>query len=311
MKYLVTGGAGFIGSHLVEKLLSSGDKVICLDNFSTGERGNLKDFGGSSFKLIEKDVTQPLSIAEKIDVVYHLASPASPPDYFKLPVETLMAGSLGTYNALNLALENKAVFFLSSTSEIYGDPSISPQNEDLCGYVNPIWPRSVYEVSKRFAESITMTYNRKYGLKTRIVRIFNTYGPNMRIEDGRSIPNFIKLALQGKDLKIYGDGNQTRSFCYIDDVVEAFVKLPRIEYSQPVNIGNPEEISIFDLAKTVVKLTGSKSTITFHRPLDNDPKIRKPDISRAKKILEWEPTVGLKQGLEKTVESFKRKIGPL
>ncbi|MBN2363118.1 NAD-dependent epimerase/dehydratase family protein [candidate division WOR-3 bacterium] len=308
MTYLITGGAGFIGSHLTEKLLDLGHEVICLDNLSTGHRMNVEKFKNARFRFIEADVTTPIKFDGKIDVLFHFASPASPPDYFRLPVETLLAGSQGTYNALNLALENDAVFFLSSTSEIYGDPTISPQKEDLCGNVNPIWPRSVYEVSKRFAESITMTYHRKTGLKTRIVRIFNTYGPNMRIDDGRSIPNFIKFALSGEDITIYGDGRQTRSFCYIDDVTQAFILLSQTDYNYPLNIGNPEEISILDLARTIIDITGSKSDISFQNPLDDDPKIRKPDISMAQKILGWQPNVCLKEGLEKTVAAFKKKL---
>ncbi|MBN1620907.1 GDP-mannose 4,6-dehydratase [candidate division WOR-3 bacterium] len=307
MTYLITGGAGFIGSHLTQRLLREGKRVICLDNLSTGDMRNIEQNKSQGYKFIRGDVTKPIEIEEKADVVFHLASPASPPDYFRFPVETLLTGSVGTYNALNYALKNGALFFLSSTSEIYGDPLTSPQNEEYCGSVNPIWPRSVYEVSKRFSESMTMTFHREFGLSTRIVRIFNTYGPNMRLNDGRSIPNFVRSALSGQDITIYGDGSQTRSYCYIDDVVDAFLMLIDADYYLPINVGNPEEITIKELADSIVEATGSKSKIVFNKPLDDDPKTRKPDIGKAKHILGWEPKINLHQGLNLMIEAFRCK----
>ncbi len=305
MKALVTGGAGFLGSHLCDLLLTKGYEVVCVDNLVTGNDRNIAHIKRDTFSFVEHDVTKPLYLEEKLDFVYHLASPASPVDYLELPIQTLKVGALGTHNMLGLAKKHKARFLLASTSEVYGDPKVNPQPEEYWGNVNPIGPRGVYDEAKRFAEALTMAYHRAHKLDTRIVRIFNTYGPRMRLDDGRVVPNFIGQALRGEDLTVYGDGKQTRSFCYVSDEIEGIYRLMMSEYPFPVNIGNPEEYTILEFAKIIIKITGSKSKITF-KPLPvDDPKQRRPDITKAKKILKWEPNVSLEQGLKETIKYFK------
>ncbi|MCL6495551.1 MAG: SDR family oxidoreductase, partial [Ignavibacterium sp.] len=287
---VVTGGAGFLGSHLCDKLISEGFKVICIDNFITGNPDNIAHlFGNDNFTFIKHDVTNFIHVPGNVDYILHFASPASPIDYLKLPIQTLKVGSLGTHKALGLAKEKNAVFLLASTSEVYGDPLVHPQNEDYWGNVNPVGPRGVYDEAKRFAESLTMAYHRYHGLQTRIVRIFNTYGPRMRLNDGRVLPTFIYQALKGEPLSIFGDGSQTRSFCYVDDLIDGIYRLMLSNEVLPVNIGNPDEITIQQFAEEVLKLTGSKSTIAYHPLPEDDPKVRQPDISKAKKLLGWEP----------------------
>lgn len=308
MKALVTGGAGFLGSHLCEVLLAKGYEVICVDNLITGNIENISHIE-KEITYIEYDVTKPLYLEEKIDFLYHLASPASPVDYLEMPIHTLKVGALGTHNMLGLAKQHGARFLLASTSEVYGDPLVNPQNEEYWGNVNPIGPRGVYDEAKRFAEAMTMAYHRYHKLDTRIVRIFNTYGSRMRLNDGRVVPNFIAQALRGDDLTVYGDGSQTRSFCYVSDVIEGIYRLMMSDYTLPVNIGNPEEHTILEFANIILKITGSKSKISF-KPLPiDDPKQRRPDISRAKAILNWEPKVSLEQGLKQTIEYFKDVLG--
>jgi dTDP-glucose 4,6-dehydratase len=303
---VVTGGAGFIGSHLCNKLLSEGFKVICIDNLITGNLKNIdKVKNHINFSFIDHDVTKFISIKDKVDFILHFASPASPSDYLEFPIQTLKVGSLGTHNALGLAKEKNARFLLASTSEVYGDPQIHPQSEDYWGHVNPIGPRGVYDEAKRFAEALTMAYHRHHKISTAIARIFNTYGPNMRSNDGRAIPNFISQALDGEPITIYGDGNQTRSFCYISDQVEGLFKLLVSKIIEPVNIGNAEEISILELANRILKLTKSQSKIVFKKLPVNDPKTRQPDISKAIKELEWKPRIDLEEGLNNTIEYFK------
>jgi dTDP-glucose 4,6-dehydratase len=312
MRIVITGGAGFIGSHLCEFLLQKDHEVICVDNLITGRKENLSAImKNKNFTFIEHDVTQPMFFDEKIDWIFHMASPASPVDYQIHPIHTLKVGSLGTYTMLGVAKKYKSRFLLASTSEVYGDPEIHPQNEEYWGHVNTIGPRGVYDEAKRFAEAITMAYHRVHGLETRIARIFNTFGPRMRLNDGRAVPNFIDQALQNQPLTIYGDGSQTRSFCYITDQIDGLYRLMSSEYAQPVNIGNPEELTILEFAKLIKKLCNSKSSITFHPLPTDDPKQRKPDISRAKEVLGWEPKVPLRVGLEKTIDYFKdiRKKG--
>lgn len=304
-KALVTGGAGFLGSHLCELLLAKGYEVICADNLITGNDQNIAHIKSDKFSFIEHDVTKPLYFEEKLDFIYHLASPASPIDYLELPIQTLKVGALGTHNMLGLAKEKKARFLLASTSEVYGDPQVNPQPEEYWGNVNPIGPRGVYDEAKRFAEAMTMAYHRAHKLDTRIVRIFNTYGPRMRLNDGRVVPNFIGQALRGEYLTVYGDGSQTRSFCYVSDEIEGIYRLMMSEYSLPVNVGNPEEHTILEFAKIIIKITGSGSKIIF-KPLPvDDPKQRRPDITRARKILKWEPRVSLEHGLKETIKYFK------
>jgi len=309
MKTIVTGGAGFIGSHLCEYLLDDGHKVICIDNLITGKRENIEEFlGKKEFEFIEYDVTKPYPAEEKIDWIFHLACPASPVDFEIYPIEILKVGSIGTLNMFELARKHKSRFLLASTSEVYGDPEINPQGEDYWGHVNPIGIRSVYDESKRFAEALTMAYHRKHGLDTKIARIFNTFGPKMRLDDGRVVPNFIDQALNNKPITVYGDGSQTRSFCYVSDEIEGLVKLMNSDYNLPINIGNTRELTILDFAKKIKKLCNSKSEITFHPLPKDDPKQRRPDIKKAKKILGWEPKISLEEGLEKTIKYFKNKL---
>lgn len=307
---VITGGAGFIGSHLADFFINRGDKVYVLDNLLTGNLKNIEHlFGKDNFIFFNHDVTNFIHIPEKVDYILHFASPASPVDYLEFPIQTLKVGALGTHKALGLAKEKKAVFLLASTSEVYGDPLINPQPETYWGNVNPIGPRGVYDEAKRFAEALTMAYHRYHGVNTRIVRIFNTYGPRMRLNDGRVVPNFITQALKGEPLTVYGDGSQTRSFCYIDDLINGITKLLEIDFHEPVNIGNPEEYSILEFAKIIIELTESKSEITFKPLPQDDPKVRRPDITRAKELLGWEPQISVKEGLKKTIRYFKEELG--
>lgn len=302
---LITGGAGFIGSHLCEMLIDRGFKVTCIDNLLTGNIGNIEHlFGLDDFRFIKHDVTEFIHIPGEVHYILHFASPASPKDYLDFPIQTLKVGALGTHKTLGLAKEKKATFLLASTSEVYGDPLVHPQNEDYWGNVNPIGPRGVYDEAKRYAEAITMAYHRYHNVDTRIVRIFNTYGPRMRLNDGRAIPAFISQALTGEPLTVFGTGTQTRSFCYIDDMVNGIYSLMLSKEPNPVNIGNPHEMSIMDLAKTIIEMTGSKSEILM-RPLpEDDPKVRQPDITKAKKVLEWRPEVPFDEGLKTTIKWF-------
>ena len=306
---VVTGGAGFLGSHLCDKLISEGLKVICIDNLLTGNIENIEHLiGNEDFLFIKHDVTNYTHVPGRVDYILHFASPASPIDYLKFPIQTLKVGSLGTHKALGLAKEKNARFLLASTSEVYGDPVVHPQTEDYWGNVNPIGPRGVYDEAKRFAEAITMAYHRFHNVDTRIVRIFNTYGPRMRLNDGRALPAFISQALQGEDITVFGDGKQTRSFCFVSDLMDGIYKLLMSGETDPVNIGNPEEITIEDFAKEVVALTGSKSKLVFTELPEDDPKVRQPDISKAKSILGWEPKVSRQQGLNVTLNYFKAKL---
>ncbi len=309
---VVTGGAGFLGSHLCDRLLHEGLKVICIDNLLTGNPDNISHlFGNENFRFIKHDVTNYVYVPDRVDFILHFASPASPIDYLKFPIQTLKVGSLGTHKVLGLAKEKKARFLLASTSEVYGDPAIHPQSEDYWGNVNPIGPRGVYDEAKRFAEAITMAYYRYHGVETRIVRIFNTFGPRMRLDDGRALPAFVGQALRGEDISVFGDGSQTRSFCFVSDLVDGIFKLLMSNEVYPVNIGNPEEITIKQFAEEVIKLTGSKSKLAFHVLPEDDPKVRQPDISKAKKILGWEPKVTRSEGLKITIDFFKRVIPTL
>ncbi len=305
MKTLVTGGAGFIGSHLCDLLIEKGHEVICVDNLITGDARNIAHIDNDRFSYIKHDVTKPLYIDDDIDFLFHLASPASPIDYLELPIQTLKVGALGTHNMLGLAKGKGARFLLSSTSEVYGDPLVNPQTEEYWGNVNPIGPRGVYDEAKRFAEAMTMAYHRYHGVDTRIVRIFNTYGPRMRLNDGRVVPNFIGQALRGEDLTVYGDGSQTRSFCYVSDEVNGIYRLMMSDYTDPVNIGNPEEHTILEFAKLIIRITGSDSKITFKDLPVDDPKQRRPDIGKARELLGWEPEVSLEQGIKETIKYFK------
>jgi dTDP-glucose 4,6-dehydratase len=309
MRILVTGGAGFLGSWLVEFLLKKGHSVICVDNLITGSLENIEPFKDNSrFRFIEWDITKPIEISEDIDWILHFASPASPIDYRKFPIQTLKVGSLGTHNALGLAKKKNASFLLASTSEVYGDPLLNPQPEEYWGNVNSIGPRGVYDEAKRFAEAITMAYHRVHKIDTRIIRIFNTYGPRMRMADGRVVPNFITQAIKGEPLTVYGDGSQTRSFCWVEDMVDGIYRLMLKDFHEPVNIGNPEELSIIDFAKLIIKIADSNSNIVF-KPLPvDDPKVRRPDIERAKKILGWEPIILLEDGLKRTISYFRTKV---
>jgi dTDP-glucose 4,6-dehydratase len=309
-RVLITGGAGFIGSHLCERFLADGHDVICMDNFLTGTPDNVAHlFKNPHFALIEQNVTNYIYVDGPLDAILHFASPASPVDYLELPIQTLKVGSLGTHKVLGLAKVKGARILLASTSECYGDPLVHPQNEDYWGNVNPIGPRGVYDEAKRFAEAMTMAYHRTHKVATRIVRIFNTHGPRMRLNDGRVVPNFIAQALKHEPITVYGDGSQTRSFCYVSDLVEGIVRLLRSDYDKgPVNLGNPTEVTILQFAEKIKALTGSKSEIVF-RPLpEDDPKVRQPDIGRARSILGWEPRVGLEEGLRNTIEYFKGKV---
>jgi dTDP-glucose 4,6-dehydratase len=305
MRALVTGGAGFLGSHLCDLLLAKGYEVICVDSIVTGNEQNLAHIKTGEFSFIKHNVTEPLYLDGKIDLIFHLASPASPIDYLELPIQTLKVGALGTHNMLGLAKEKGARFLLASTSEVYGDPLVNPQPEEYWGNVNPIGPRGVYDEAKRFAEAITMAYHRYHKLDTRIVRIFNTYGPRMRLKDGRVVPNFISQALSGEDITVYGDGSQTRSFCYVSDEIEGIYRLMMSDYTLPVNIGNPEEHTILEFAEIILKITGSRSKIVFKELPVDDPKQRRPDITKAKKLLNWEPRVSLEAGLKETIKYFK------
>ncbi len=309
MRILITGGAGFIGSHLCDRLLSQGQDVICLDNLITGTTENIAHLAGNSkFSFIQHDVTNYIFVEGTIEAILHFASPASPVDYLKFPIQTLKVGSLGTHKALGLAKEKKARFLLASTSEVYGDPLVHPQKEDYWGNVNPIGPRGVYDEAKRFAEAMTMAYHRYHGVETRIARVFNTYGPRMRLQDGRVVPAFISQALRGEDLTVYGDGSQTRSFCYIDDLVEGILRLLHSEETEPVNLGNPDEFTILDFAREVLEIVGCSSKIV-HRPLPvDDPRVRRPDISKAQNVLNWIPIIPLRAGLRKTIPYFVSKI---
>jgi dTDP-glucose 4,6-dehydratase len=308
-RVLITGGAGFIGSHLCERFLADGNDVICMDSFLTGTPDNIAHlFTNAHFTFIQQDVTNYIFVKGPLDAILHFASPASPVDYLELPIQTLKVGSLGTHKALGLAKEKGARFLLASTSECYGDPLVHPQNEDYWGNVNPIGPRGVYDEAKRFAEAMTMAYHRTHGVATRIVRIFNTHGPRMRLRDGRVVPNFIAQALCNEPITVYGDGLQTRSFCFVSDLVEGIVRLLRSDYSGPVNCGNPAEVTILQFAEHIKALTNSKSDIVF-RPLPvDDPKQRQPDITRARTLLGWEPKVGLEEGLRHTIEYFRDKV---
>ena len=309
MKALVTGGAGFLGSHLCEKLLSHGWEVVCVDNEATGTQRNVRQLENNKrLEFVRADVSSGLAYPGTLDYVLHFASPASPPDYLRLPIETLQVGSSGTYHALRLAEEKEAKFLNASTSECYGDPEISPQPESYWGHVNPVGPRSVYDEAKRFSEALTMAFHRSRGVDTRIVRIFNTYGPRMRLNDGRALPNFLYQALTGKPITVYGDGSQTRSFCYVSDLIEGIYRLMQSDEHHPVNIGNPNEITILDFAQRVKSLTGSDAPIVFKPLPQDDPKQRCPDISKAKRLLGWEPKVSLQEGLERTLRYFRDQV---
>ena len=308
MNVLVTGGAGFLGPHLCDLLLLKGYEVICVDNLITGSAQNIEHIESDRFTYLEHDVTKPLYFGDRIDYIFHLASPASPIDYFALPIQTLKVGALGTYNMLGLAKEHGARFLLASTSEVYGDPLVNPQPETYWGNVNPIGPRGVYDEAKRYGEAITMAYHRYHGMDTRIARIFNTYGPRMRAGDGRVVPNFINQALRGEDLTVYGDGSQTRSFCYVSDLVDGLFRLMMSDFSDPVNIGNPGEMTVLEFAEVVVEIIGSDSQIVFEDLPVDDPKVRRPDISRAKDLLGWAPVVGLEEGLKETIRYFEKPI---
>ena len=305
MKTIVTGGAGFLGSHLCDLLLDKGHEVICIDNLVTGNAKNIEHIKSDKFTYLKHDITKPIYFGDKIDYIFHLASPASPIDYLELPIQTLKVGALGTYNMLGLAKEQNARFLLASTSETYGDPLVNPQPETYWGNVNPIGPRGVYDEAKRYAEAITMAYHRYHDVDTRIVRIFNTYGPRMRAGDGRVVPNFINQALRGEDITVYGDGSQTRSFCYVSDLIDGIYRLMMSDFVEPVNIGNPDEMSVLEFADMVIEIIGSESRIVFEELPVDDPKVRRPDISRAKEVLGWEPKVGLDEGLERTVVYFR------
>lgn len=311
---LVTGGAGFLGSHLCERLLDESHHVVCMDNLITGSLANIEHLvGRTGFTFIHHDVTNFIHVPGRLDYILHFASPASPIDYLHLPIQTLKVGSLGTHKALGLAKAQGARFLLASTSEVYGDPLIHPQPEGYWGNVNPVGPRGVYDEAKRFAEALTMAYHRHHGVDTRIVRIFNTYGPRMRTNDGRVVPAFICQALAGEPLTAFGDGTQTRSFCFVDDLIEGILRLLRSDYADPMNIGNPAEMTVLEFARQIIRLTGSRSEIVF-RPLPvDDPKVRQPDISLARRVLGWEPMVPLERGLATTIEYFRahpRTVSP-
>jgi dTDP-glucose 4,6-dehydratase len=309
MRILVTGGAGFIGSHLCDRLLAEGHEVIAMDNLITGSTDNIAHLAGNrQFKFIFHDVTDYIYVPGPVDAVMHLASPASPADFARIPIQILKVGSLGTHNALGLALGKGACFLLASTSEVYGDPLIHPQPESYWGNVNPIGIRGVYDEAKRFAEAITMAYHRIHGVDTRIIRIFNTYGPRMRLDDGRVVPNFIGQALRGQPLTVYGDGSQTRSFCYVSDLVDGMVRLLASDKHDPVNIGNPTEMSVLEFARMINRLTGNRAGVV-HRPLPtDDPHIRQPDIGRAQAVLGWQPGVTLEDGLTRTIEYYRSRV---
>ncbi|MBT5377361.1 MAG: SDR family oxidoreductase [Nitrospinaceae bacterium] len=305
---LVTGGAGFLGSHLCEYFLDKGHEVVCMDNLITGSKDNISAIKSDKFQFIEHNVSEYIELEGELDYILHFASPASPIDYLELPIQTLKVGALGTHNALGLAKAKNAVLLLASTSEVYGDPLVHPQPEDYWGNVNPIGPRGVYDEAKRFAEAITMAYHRTHGINTKIIRIFNTYGPRMRVNDGRAIPNFLKQALTGKDISVYGEGSQTRSFCYVSDLVEGIYRLLLSDQNYPVNIGNPSEMTIKEMADKILQATNSTSKITYVPLPEDDPKVRQPDITRAKKHLNWEPKVKLDEGLKSTLKYFQKQL---
>jgi len=306
---VVTGGAGFIGSHLVERLLRDGWEVAAVDNFITGDRRNLAGTAGNPrFRLLEHDVSRPLFVDGPVDMVFHLASPASPLDYLQHPIQTLKVGSLGTHNTLGLAKEKKATFFLASTSEVYGDPLQHPQREDYWGNVNPIGPRGVYDEAKRFSEAMAMAYHRTHGMQVRIGRFFNTYGPRMRLGDGRVVPAFMEQALRGEPLTVFGEGRQTRSFCFVDDLIEGIVRLAASGENSPVNLGNPREMTILEFAEKILAVTGSRSALRHLPPMEDDPKVRRPDIGKALRLLGWEPKVPLEEGLRLTVGHFRERL---
>jgi dTDP-glucose 4,6-dehydratase len=305
----VTGGAGFLGSHLCDAMIAGGWGVVCVDNLITGAEENVRHLAKDArFRFVRQDVSEGLHVQEPVDAVLHFASPASPDDYLKFPVETLRVGSLGTFHALELARRNTARFLMASTSECYGDPEVSPQPETYWGHVNSVGPRSVYDEAKRFSEALTMAYHRKHGVETRIVRIFNTYGPRMRLNDGRALPNFLYQALAGQPITVYGDGKQTRSFCYVSDLIDGILRLLDSQEVMPVNIGNPHEITIMEFAERVRLLTGGKAKIIFRELPQDDPKRRRPDITKARKLLNWEPRVSLEEGLRLTLEYFQKKF---
>jgi dTDP-glucose 4,6-dehydratase len=308
MRIVITGAAGFIGSHLSEALLDRGHSVVGIDNLLTGDTANVAHLAGRDFVLIKHDVTNYINVEGPVDAVLHWASPASPIDYLELPIPTLKVGALGTHKALGLAKAKNARFVIASTSEVYGDPLEHPQKESYWGNVNPIGPRGVYDEAKRFAEAMTTAYHRYHGVDAKIVRIFNTYGPRMRLRDGRAVPAFMSQALTGEDVTIFGTGQQTRSFCYVTDLVDGIIRLMNSNVNDPVNIGNPQEMTIEQIARMIIKLTGSKSNLVY-RPLpEDDPKVRQPDITRARTLLGWEPKVGLEEGLTRTLEYFKTKV---
>jgi dTDP-glucose 4,6-dehydratase len=308
---LVTGGAGFLGSHLCDHLLDQGNRVICVDNLDTGSLQNIEHIRASEFTFVNHDLTEPLSLEGEVDRVYHLASPASPIDYQRLPLHTLKVGSYGTHHMLGLAKVKRARFLLASTSEVYGDPEVHPQSEDYWGNVNPIGPRGVYDEAKRYAEALTMAYHAQQGVDTCMARIFNTYGARMRPHDGRAIPTFLRQALQDKPVTVYGDGSQTRSFCYVDDMIRGLVALMESDVHLPVNLGNPVELSLLELAKGVIEVTESRAEVVFEALPIDDPQVRQPDIGRARQLLDWEPRVELHDGLRKTIEQagVERLVG--
>lgn len=311
-KVLITGGAGFLGSHLCDRFLKEGYKVVCMDNLSTGSLKNIDHlFGNDHFSFIKHDVTHYIYIEGELDLILHFASPASPIDYLEMPIQTLKVGSLGTHKALGLAKAKSARILLASTSEVYGDPEKHPQKESYWGNVNPIGCRGVYDEAKRFAEAMTMAYHRYHGVDTRIVRIFNTYGSRMRIDDGRALPTFMAQALKGENITVFGDGSQTRSFTYVDDLIEGIWKLSQSNYIYPVNLGNPQEISILDFAKEIIEMTGSDSDISYEKLPIDDPQVRQPDISKAKEVLSWEPIIDRTDGLKATLSYFKEQINDL
>jgi dTDP-glucose 4,6-dehydratase len=310
MRVLITGGAGFLGSHLCDRFLAEGHEVIAMDNLITGTTRNIEHLAGrDDFLFIKHDVTDYIYVEGPLDAILHFASPASPIDYLELPIQTLKVGALGTHKALGLVMAKKAHFLLASTSEVYGDPLEHPQQEDYWGNVNPIGPRGVYDEAKRFAEALTMAYHRAHGVETRIVRIFNTYGPRMRLDDGRVVPNFVGQALRDEPLTVYGDGSQTRSFCYVDDLIEGIYRLLLSDEVEPVNVGNPAEMSILDFAHLVNRLTGNKAGIVYEDyRIPDDPQVRQPDISKARRVLNWEPKVDLEEGLQKTIQWFRKRV---
>lgn len=310
MRTLITGGAGFLGSHLCDRLIKEGHEVICMDNLSTGSINNISHLAGNhQFTFIKHNVTEYIYLAGPLDNILHFASPASPIDYLEMPIQTLKVGSLGTHKALGLAKEKKARLLLASTSEVYGDPLVHPQSEDYYGNVSPIGPRGVYDEAKRFAEALTMAYHRYHGVDTRIARIFNTYGPRMRMRDGRVVPAFLCQALKGEALTVFGDGTQTRSFCYVSDLIEGIYRLLISDEVDPVNIGNPAEMTILEFAREIIRLVGSRSEIILKPLPQDDPRVRQPDISKIKRIAGWSPAVSLREGLEKTLSYFKEQLG--